>query len=68
MIDRVLPKKVERKADHLEVVLTDLTMLRGLGGCERTESEHRDLIDKSGFLVTRVVPAGRYSLIEATVG
>ncbi len=66
VIDRILPKKVEPNADHLEAVLSDLGMLRGLGGCERTESEHRDLLDKSGFLVTRVVPAGRYSLIEAT--
>ena len=67
VIDRILPKKVEPKADHLEAVLSDLTMLRGLGGCERTESEHRDLLGESGFRVTRVVPAGRYSLIEATV-
>lgn len=67
VIDRVLPKKLEPKPDHLEAVLSDLTMLRGLGGCERTENEHRELLEKSGFLVTRVVPAGRYSLIEATV-
>jgi hypothetical protein len=67
VIDRILPKKVEPKADHLEAVLSDLGMLRGLGGCERTESEHRDLLDNSGFLATRIVPAGRYSLIEATV-
>jgi hypothetical protein len=67
VIDRILPEKVQPNADHLEAVLSDLTMLRGLGGCERTESEHRDLLDQSGFLVTRVVPAGRYSLIEATV-
>jgi hypothetical protein len=58
---------MEPKADHLEAVLSDLGMLRGLGGCERTENEHRDLLDNSGFLVTRIVPAGRYSLIEAAV-
>ena len=66
VIDRILPEKLEPKADHLEAVLSDLGMLRGLGGCERTESEHRDLLGESGFLVTGVVPAGRYSLIEAT--
>jgi hypothetical protein len=67
VIDRILPKKVEPKADHLEAVLSDLSMLRGLGGCERTESEHRDLLAESGFRVTRVLPAGRNSLIEASV-
>jgi len=67
VIDRILPRKVEPKADHLEAVLSDLSMLRGIGGGERTESEHRELLGESGFRVTRIVPAGRYSLIEATV-
>ena len=47
---------------------------RGLTGArpigedwERVQGEYRDLLYKSGFKVTRVVPAGRYSLIEATV-
>jgi hypothetical protein len=67
VIDRVVPEKVEPDADYLSAVLSDLNMLRGPGGCERTESEHRDLLSRSGFRMTRVVPAGRYSLIEATV-
>ncbi|MBF6567781.1 MAG: methyltransferase [Candidatus Binataceae bacterium] len=66
-IDRIVPEKLEPKADHLSAMLSDLNMLRGAGGCERTESEHRELLGKSGFRTTRVVPAGRYSLIEATV-
>jgi hypothetical protein len=67
VIDRIVPEKAEPNVDHLSAVLSDLNMLRGPGGCERTESEHRDLLGESGFRVTRVVPAGRYSLIEATV-
>ena len=66
VIDRIVPEKLEPKADHLAAVLSDLNMLRWSGGCERTEGEHRELLNKSGFRVTRVVPAGRYSLIEAT--
>jgi hypothetical protein len=67
VIDRIVPEKLQPKADHLSAVLSDLNMLRGPGGCERTEREHRELLGKSGFRMTRVVPAGRYSLIEATV-
>ena len=47
-------------------MMSDLNMLRGPGGSERTETEHRRLLKESGFEVTRIVPAGWYSLIEAT--
>ncbi len=67
VIDRIVPEKMTPNADHLAAVLSDLNMLRGPGGCERTEREHRDLLGESGFRLTRIVPAGRYSLIEATV-
>ena len=40
-------------------------MLRGPGGCERTESEHRELLAKSGLSLTRIFPAGRFSGIES---
>jgi precorrin-6B methylase 2 len=67
VIDRVLPDKVEPIPEHLAAVLSDLNMLRGPGGCERTETEHRALLSANGFQVMRVVPAGPNSLIEATV-
>ena len=67
VIDRVVPEMVEPDADYLAPVLSDLNMLRGPGGRERTEREHRELLSKSGFRLMRIVPAGRYSLIEATV-
>jgi hypothetical protein len=67
VIDRVAPEKVDSSGDQLSVVLSDLNMLRGPGGCERTESEHRALLSRSGFRVDRIAPAGRYSLIEAIV-
>lgn len=66
VIDRVMPDKLEPKPDHLSVVLSDLNMLRGPGGCERTEREHRELLAKGGFQMTRVVAAGPLSVIEAT--
>ena len=67
VIDRVVPEMVEPDADYLAAVLSDLNMLCGPGGCERTEGEHRELLRKSGFRLMRILPAGRYSLIEATV-
>lgn len=67
VIDRIVPDKLEPTADHLDIVLMDLNMLRGPGGCERTESEFGELLAKGGFRMTRVVPAGRYNVIEAAV-
>jgi hypothetical protein len=43
--------------------LADLMMLV-LGGCERTEAQFRALLKSAGFSLTRIVPAGAYSLIE----
>lgn len=65
VIDRIVPEKLEPTPEHLAIMLMDLNMLRIPGGCERTESEHRELLARSGFRLTRVVPAGRYNVIEA---
>ncbi|BAR55611.1 putative methyltransferase [Bradyrhizobium diazoefficiens] len=43
----------------------DLHMLALPGGRERTRDEFSDLLAKSGFELTRVVPAGRINVIEA---
>ena len=64
VVDRVVPENLEAKPEHLSAVLSDLNMLRGPGGCERTEREFGALMAKGGFSQGRVVPAGRYSVIE----
>jgi hypothetical protein len=64
VIDRVMPEAPN--ADDLSVVLSDLNMLRSVGGCERTEGEFRDLLAKGGFRMECVVPAGRYAVIQAS--
>ena len=66
VIDRVMPEKPEPNACNLSVVMSDLNMLSGIGGCERTEGEFRDLLAKGGFRMECVVPAGRYCVIEAS--
>jgi hypothetical protein len=45
--------------------LSDLNMLRGPGGSERTEAQYRDLLGETGFAVTSVTVAGRFAVIEA---
>ena len=66
VIDRVMPEKSEPNIDNLSVVMSDLNMLSGIGGCERTEAEFCDLLAKGGFRMKCVVPAGRYCVIEAS--
>jgi precorrin-6B methylase 2 len=64
LIDKVMPENLDPGADDLFVILDDLNMLRGPGGCERTPSEYRALLAKGGFGLRRMVPTGRYSVIE----
>lgn len=66
VVDRIMPDRLEATSDHLSVALADLNMLRGPGGCERKEHEHRELLAKGGFRVVRIAPAGRLGVIEAT--
>lgn len=43
----------------------DLQMLQYLPGCERTENEYRELFEKAGFILTRIVPTmSPFSIIE----
>jgi hypothetical protein len=43
-----------------------MLMLVGPGGQERTEEEYRTLLDKAGFLLTRIVPTeSAVSVVEA---
>jgi len=53
----------ERRLDRASA-LSDLNMLRGPGGRERTETEYRQLLTAAGFRPLRVIPAERYCLIE----
>ncbi|HZP44891.1 MAG TPA: methyltransferase [Candidatus Binataceae bacterium] len=65
LVERLMPERLEANADHRAVVTGDLNMLRGPGGCERTESEYRELLGKGGFRLTRVAEAGRVNVIES---
>jgi SAM-dependent methyltransferase len=65
LVERVMPDRLKAEAEHAAVTLSDINMLRGPGGCERTETEYRALLRQGGFATTRVVAAGRMNVIEA---
>ena len=59
---------MERLFDENErdTSFSDLNMLVGPGGLERTTDEYADLFAKAGFRLTRTVPTGTpWSVIEA---
>jgi len=65
LVERIMPETPDADELHRSHALSDLNMLRGPGGRERTEAEYRDLLRKTGFHVTSVTAAGRFAVIEA---
>lgn len=65
LVERIMPLRPAVCAEHRAHAMSDLNMLRGPGGKERTEQEYRHLLERSGFTVKSVRPAGRFSVIEA---
>jgi hypothetical protein len=45
--------------------MSDLNMLRGPGGLERSEKQYRHLLEGAGFHHLTVHPAGLFNVIEA---
>jgi hypothetical protein len=64
IVEMVLP---EGDAPHPGKMI-DLLMLVTTGGQERSESEYRQLLDNSGFQLTRVIPTkSAVSIVEASL-
>jgi len=68
LVERLMPEQVEVTVQDRFVTLSDVNMLRGPGGCERTEREYRELLQAGGFAMASIRPAGRMAVIEARVG
>ena len=68
LVERIMPEFPSVSDEHRELALSDLNMLRGPGGLERTEKKYNWLLRESGFVRTTTYPAGRFSVIEAKVG
>jgi len=65
LVERLMPDEPGSSDEHKSHAMSDLNMLRGPGGMERTETQYRDLLESAGFRTTSIVPAGRFNVIEA---
>jgi ubiquinone/menaquinone biosynthesis C-methylase UbiE len=65
LVERLMPEVPGMADDDKAHALSDLNMLRGPGGLERTKGQYRELLEQSGFALTGVYPAGRFNVIEA---
>ena len=67
LVERLMPELPGTSDEDRANAMSDLNMLRGPGGLERTEQEYRRLLHDCGFHPIAVYPAGRFSVIEARV-
>lgn len=66
LIEQVMPDRAEPLAVHQSLSRSDLTMLVAHAARERSQSEFAKLLEKAGFEIVRMVPAGpTFSVIEA---
>jgi hypothetical protein len=65
LVERLMPETPAATDEDKAHAMSDLNMLRGPGGCERTEGQYRELLEQSGFNLAAVYPAGRFNVIEA---
>lgn len=66
VIERVMPGRVEDRPEHRTTTRSDLNMLVGLGGRERTGADYEALLASAGLSMQRLLPAAAaFSVIEA---
>jgi hypothetical protein len=65
LVERIMPESPFVEDENRSHAMSDLNMLRGPGGRERTEKEYHRLLNENGFRPMSSFPAGRFSVIEA---
>jgi SAM-dependent methyltransferase len=65
LVERILPDVPSSSDEDKSHVMSDLNMMRGPGGCERTRGDYYGLLRDSGFEPKDTRPAGRFSVIDA---
>jgi cyclopropane fatty-acyl-phospholipid synthase-like methyltransferase len=65
LVERLMPEQPTKDDVDKAHAMSDLNMLRGPGGCERSEEQYCLLLEQSGFRQTLVRSAGRFNVIEA---
>jgi hypothetical protein len=58
LVERIMPARMQGGADERTAVRSDLHMLLGSGGLERTQVEFAALLAESGFEAMEFIPAG----------
>jgi hypothetical protein len=64
VIERIMPELATTEPEDRSCVMSDLNMLRGPGGCERTEAEYCRLAGSAGFAFVRTTGIGSFSLVQ----
>jgi len=65
LVERLMPEQPIKDDVDRANAMSDLNMLRGPGGLERTEQQYCLLLEQSGFSQTSIRSAGRFNVIEA---
>lgn len=65
IVERLLSRDEDDRHRLLATALSDLNMLRGPGGYERSESTYRSLAANAGLRIVDVREAGRFALVVA---
>jgi hypothetical protein len=65
LVERLMPESPGVTNEDKAHAMSDLNMMRGPGGSERTKGQYRELLEQSGFALAAVHPAGRFNVIEA---
>jgi tRNA A58 N-methylase Trm61 len=65
LVERLMPEAPAATDEDKAHAMSDLNMLRGPGGLERTKERYRELLEQSGFDEVKIHPAGRFNVIEA---
>ena len=65
LVERLMPEQPIATDEDKAHAMSDLNMMRGPGGCERTRGQYRELVEQSGFALAAVHPAARFNVIEA---
>jgi hypothetical protein len=68
LVERIMPERIEASPLHQSMVQSDLNMLVGPGGRERTEAQFRELFSSAGFRLARMFPADlNFSVLEGVL-
>ena len=65
LVERMMPEQPTTGDVDRAHAMSDLNMLRGPGGLERSEQQYCLLLEQNGFRQTSIRSAGRFSVLEA---